>query len=277
VIFIAQLDGFHAPNMTAVAAGCNRTVRENAGRSGAAGFAGRRPLALFPAGPRLRRMRTALIAGASGLVGGFLLRQLLDSPAYDRVIALGRRGPGLTHPKLAFVQADFGALDKVAAEVACDDAFCCLGTTIRRAGSRAGFRAVDHAAVLAFAWLARRNGAKRFFVVSALGANAASRVFYNRVKGEMEEALVVLDFPTLAIFRPGLLLGPRVEVRPVERVSAVLLWLAEPLLRGPLRRYRAIQASTVARAMLRCSLGKPGQGVLIFPSDRIADPGAFEA
>jgi uncharacterized protein YbjT (DUF2867 family) len=218
-------------------------------------------------------MAIALLAGASGLVGGFLLRQLLESPEYERVIALGRRPLELAHPKLTQVTADFAALDQVTADLRCDDAFCCLGTTIKRAGSPPAFRAVDHAAVLAFAWTARRNGAARFFVVTALGADARSRVFYNRVKGETEEALEVLDFKTLAIFRPSLLLGPRVEPRLGERLGAVVMWLADPLLLGSLRKYRSIQAEVVARAMLRCSFGRDGQGVLIFPSDEVEDLG----
>ncbi len=220
-------------------------------------------------------MSIALIAGASGLVGSCLLRQLLDSPEYERVIALGRRPLGLVHPKLEQVVADFSALEKVTAELNCTDAFCCLGTTIRSAGSREKFRAVDHNAVLALAWAARRNGAQRFFVVSALGADAASRIFYNRVKGETEEALEVIGFPTLGIFRPSLLLGPRPEFRVGERVSALILWLAEPLLLGRLRQYRAIPAEVVARAMLRCSFGRQNQGVLLFRSDEIQDLGEY--
>lgn len=218
-------------------------------------------------------MPTALIAGASGLVGSSLLRQLLAAPEYDRVIALVRRPLDLTHPKLVQVTVDFAALERATADLRCDDAFCCLGTTRRQAGSPAAFRAVDHAAVLAFAWAARRNGAARFFVVSSLGANARSRFFYNRVKGETEEALEVLGFRTLAIFRPSLLLGRRAQPRLGERVGAVVMWLAEPLLLGGLRKYRAIQAGVVARAMVRCSFGREGQGVLILPSDEIEDMG----
>lgn len=218
-------------------------------------------------------MSTALIAGGSGLVGGFLLRQLLATPEYDRVVALGRRPLELSHPKLAQVMVDFAALDKVTADLRCDDAFCCLGTTIGQAGSRDAFRAVDHVAVLAFAWAARRNGAGRFFVVSSLGAEARSRVFYNRVKGETEAALAVLGFKTLGIFRPSLLLGPRTEKRRDERIAAAMMWLAEPLLLGRLRKYRAIEAEVVARAMLRCSFDLPGRGVLVIPSDEIQDLG----
>ncbi len=222
-------------------------------------------------------MATALIAGASGLVGRELLTQLLAAAEYDRVIALGRRPLDLTHPKLVQVTADFAALEKVTADLRCDDAFCCLGTTIKAAGSREAFRAVDHAAVLALAWAARRNGARRFFLVSSLGADAGSRVFYTRVKGETEEALQVLGFETLAIFQPSLLLGRRAQSRAGEKCMSAVLWLAEPLLFGRLRKYRPIEAGVVARAMLRCSFGRPGQGLLVFPSDEIQDLGGFGA
>lgn len=221
-------------------------------------------------------MRTALIAGASGLVGASLLRQLLAGTEYDRVVSVGRRKLELDHPKLTQLLVDFTALDGVAAALQCDDAFCCLGTTIRRAGSREAFRAVDHTAVLALAWAVRQQGAQRFFVVSALGADPGSRVFYNRVKGEMEAALMVLGFGTLGIFRPSLLLGKREQPRFGEALAALALWAAEPLLLGGWRKYRSIPAGVVARAMVRSAFGRPGQGVLIYLSDEIQDLGAFQ-
>ncbi len=220
-------------------------------------------------------MKTALIAGASGLVGRQLIEQLLAAEEYDRVLSLGRRRLELAHPKLQQEVVDFAALESAGIDLTCDDAYCCLGTTIRQAGSREAFRAVDHAAVLAFAWSARRHGARRFFVISSLGADAHSRVFYSRVKGETEEALRVLEFQTLAIFRPSLLLGARAHPRLGERFFAALLWVADPLMFGGLRKYRAIQADVVARAMLRCSFGEGARGVLVFPSDEIQDLGGF--
>jgi uncharacterized protein YbjT (DUF2867 family) len=220
-------------------------------------------------------MKTALIAGTSGLVGRELLGQLLASTEYDRVVSLGRRPLPVDDPKLLQEVVDFTALDRPGGDWRCDDAYCCLGTTIRQAGSREAFRAVDHAAVLAFAWAARRHGARRFFLVSALGADPASRVFYSRVKGETEEALAVLGFETLGVFRPSLLLGSRDRPRPGERLMAALLWVAEPLLLGTLRKYRAIRADVVARAMLRSSFGVGARGRLVFASDEIQDLGGF--
>lgn len=219
-------------------------------------------------------MRIALIAGGSGLVGGHLLRQLLGNEEFSRVIALVRRPLPLTHSKLEQVIVDFSTLEKVPVDLRCDVAFCCLGTTIGEAGSQEKFQAIDQGAVLAFAWAAKRNGAQYFSTISSLGADAQSRFFYNRVKGETEEALTVLGFPTLRIFRPSLLLGSRPRPRWGERIAAVILRLAEPLLVGRLKKYRAIEAAIVARAMERCSLGRADQaGVIIFLSDEIQDRG----
>ncbi len=218
-------------------------------------------------------MRTALIAGASGLIGGRLLRQLLAAPEYGRVVAVGRRPLDESHPKLTQVVADFSELERAADELRGDDAFCCLGTTIKMAGSREAFRAVDHGAVLAFAWAAQRGGAQRFFTVSSLGADAASQVSYNRVKGETEEALRVLTFGTLGIFRPSLLCGPRREFRLGERIAQGVMAFAGSLLFGGWRKYRAIEPEVVGRAMLRCSFGAPQRGMLVFESDEIEDLG----
>lgn len=216
--------------------------------------------------------RTALLAGASGLVGRYALDQLVAAPEYARVVAVVRRPLEFEHPKLVEVVASFEALDRLPEPLRGDDAFCCLGTTMKRAGSRVAFRAVDHGAVLAFAWAAQRGGARRFFVVSAMGADPESRFFYNRVKGETEEALRVLGFDTLGIFRPGLLRGPREEYRFGERLAAAALALARPLLVGSWRRYRPVHAAVVARAMVRTSLGKE-RGVLTCESDEIQDLG----
>jgi len=220
-------------------------------------------------------MAKALIAGASGLIGGLLLRELLAADEHRQVVAVGRRPVEVEHPRLRQATVDFAALEKSGEVLQADDAFCCLGTTIRRAGSREAFRAVDHGAVLAFAWAAKRAGARRFFVVSSLGADADARGFYLRVKGETEDALAVLGFEVLNILRPSLLLGPRAEFRAGERIAQAALWLAEPLLFGRWGKYRAIEAATVARAMARLSFARGERGVRVFESDEIEDLGRF--
>lgn len=219
-------------------------------------------------------MTTALMAGASGMTGGHLLRELLESDEYDRVISVGRRQVAMTHPKLQQIVADFTALEKIGPSLlGASDAFCCLGTTMRQAGTRDAFRAVDQVAVTAFAWAAQRAGARRFFTVSSVGADPQSRFFYLRVKGETEQALQVLRFATLGIFRPGPIKGKRAEQRTGEALAHGLLWFLEPLMFGKLQRYRPIAAATIARAMLRCSYGTGARGVLIFESDEIEDLG----
>jgi uncharacterized protein YbjT (DUF2867 family) len=191
--------------------------------------------------------RTALLAGATGLVGSFLLERLLASMSYASVEVLARRDSGQTHPKLKSGIVDFARLDE--RRVAADDVFCCLGTTIGQAGSQAAFRRVDYDYPVALARAAARGGAKRFLVVSALGANSASRVFYNRVKGEMEAAVRASGVPKVYVFRPSLLSGPRKESRLGEQVGLVAGALLGPLL----GKYRPIHADLVAAAMLNAA------------------------
>ena len=196
--------------------------------------------------------RTALLAGASGLVGGHLLQRLLADPRYKRVITVSRKVLGIEHPKLRSLITDFDPIEAAIAGLGetVDDAFCALGTTIKTAGSRAAFRRVDFGYVVAFARAARAVGARRFMLVSAIGASARSRIFYLRVKGETEEAVAALGYPALHIFRPGLLLGQRAESRPREALGMALMPFLNPLMLGPAKAYRGIPADTVAAAMI---------------------------
>jgi uncharacterized protein YbjT (DUF2867 family) len=194
--------------------------------------------------------RIALVVGSSGLVGGQLLSLLLQAPQYARVHALSRRPLPFDHPRMANRVVRFEAsLQAQLKGLQCQDAFCCLGTTIRDAGSQAAFRAIDHDLVLEFAQLARGCGAERLVVVSALGANAVSKNFYFRVKGEMEKALEGLHFRALDILQPALLLGARRELRVLELSAQLAMRLVNPLLLGRWSRFRAIEAATVAAAM----------------------------
>jgi uncharacterized protein YbjT (DUF2867 family) len=202
--------------------------------------------------------RIALVAGGSGLVGGQLLRLLLQAPEYARVHALSRRPLPFDHPRMANRVVRFEAsLQAQLKGLQCQDAFCCLGTTIGEAGSQAAFRAIDHDLVLEFAQLALSCGAERMVVVSAAGANAASKNFYLRVKGEMEKALEGLRFRALDILQPSLLLGQRRELRPLELGAQLTMPLLNPLLLGRWSSFRAIPAATVAAAM--CGAARSGR------------------
>lgn len=197
--------------------------------------------------------RTALIVGATGLVGSCLLPLLLQGGRYERVVALVRTSTGIIHPCLQELQINFNRLADLAENItrplAVDDVFCCLGTTIKSAGSQQNFRQVDYDYPLALASLTRDMGATRFSLISAVGANANSSVFYSRVKGELECAILPLDFPDCQIFRPSLLLGDRKERRLGEWVAGWLSPLFAPLLAGPLAKYRPVPAGAVASAM----------------------------
>jgi uncharacterized protein YbjT (DUF2867 family) len=190
----------------------------------------------------------ALLAGASGLVGDRCLARLLDHPAYDRVTVLSRRPLALSHAKLHVELVDFDGLQSLGER--CDELFCCLGTTIRKAGSQKAFRRVDHDYPLTLATLGKAAGAQQFLLVSALGANAQSSVFYSRIKGETERDIAAIGLRKVIFMRPSILLGERREHRPGERAGVFVGRLIAPLLVGPLRKYRPIHADDVAAAML---------------------------
>jgi uncharacterized protein YbjT (DUF2867 family) len=203
--------------------------------------------------------KAALLAGASGLVGGYLLDALLEAGDFNRVYAITRRPLTREHPRLANRTVQF---DKLAAQLtglSCHTAFCCLGSTIRAAGSQQAFRHVDMDHVLSFAHVAKTARVQRFVVVSAAGADAHARNFYMRTKGETEQALALVGFAGLDIVQPGVLLGWRREMRPLDLVIRVLMPLANPFLAGSRTKYRGIHARTVAHAMLGAArLGRRG-------------------
>ncbi|CCD93139.1 conserved hypothetical protein [Bradyrhizobium sp. ORS 375] len=206
--------------------------------------------------------RIAIIAGATGLVGRELLRGLLADPKVEHVHCVGRRAPTQVSPKLTSHVVDFAALPPLPAA---DELYLALGTTIKVAGSQAAFRAVDHDANLAVAKAALASGARRAGLVSAMGADARSRIFYSRVKGELEEALTALSFTGLVIARPSLLVGARAELgQPVRRgeewgaaLSRIIGVLIPP-------NYKPIDAADVAHALL--STVPSAAGTTVLPS-----------
>lgn len=199
------------------------------------------------------------------MVGGHLVDALLDDTLFATVVTVGRRPLDRSHPRLTQRAVDFAALD-ASALAGVTDAFCALGTTIARAGSREAFRAVDFDAVVSFATAARAAGATRFYVVTALGADAASWTFYNRVKGEVEARLRTLGFASLAIVRPSLLVGERTEPRPAERAALAITGALAPLLK-PFAA-RPIEGRSVARA-LRAIAHAPPEGARVYLSGEL--------
>ncbi|EJM57143.1 oxidoreductase [Pseudomonas sp. KB_15] len=200
-----------------------------------------------------------LLAGATGLTGEHLLDRLLNEPTISRVLAPSRR-PLAKHPHLENPVGDPAVfLPQLNGRV--DIAYCCLGTTIKQAGSEQAFRAVDLDMVVAFAKRAREMGARHLIVISALGADRRSSIFYNRVKGEMEYALRAQNWPQLTICRPSLLLGDRAEPRLGEKVAG-------PLSRLIPGKYHGIEACQLARAMWRLALEEQ-DGVRVVESDEL--------
>jgi uncharacterized protein YbjT (DUF2867 family) len=194
--------------------------------------------------------RVALLAGASGFVGGYVLDSLLDAPDFARVFAISRRPLGREHPRLANRIVQFEKLETQLKGTQCHVAFCCLGTTLKQAGSEKAFRQVDHDLVMTFARVAKAAGAQRFVIVTSAAADPRSKHFYLRVKGEVEQSLERLGFQSLDILQPGPLLGLRSPVRPLELLATVFMPLVNPFLSGNRVAYRGISVRTVAAAAM---------------------------
>lgn len=190
--------------------------------------------------------RTALLAGSTGLIGNQLLQLLLQDVAYDKVIALSRKPLDLTHPKLENIVLEVDQL-KQHAYLKADDVFCCLGTTIKQAKTKEAFRKIDFDYPLELAKTLHANGAKQFLLVSALGSDKNSGIFYNRVKGEVEAAIAAVGFSTFHVFKPSLLIGPRKEQRAGEDAAIIFYKIFGFLIP---QKYKGIESIKVARAML---------------------------
>lgn len=214
--------------------------------------------------------RIAIVAGGSGLVGMQLLHQLFQEKAYDVVIAVGRRDLALKHNKLVQVKVDFQSIQQIDIEDKLREsdlggenhaliaglnaksltihAFCALGTTIKKAGSKEAFKKIDHDFVINFAKWVRKLGATKFLYVSAIGADQQSSIFYNQVKGKVEENLKLIDFNYLGILQPSILLGARKEVRIGEDIGKVLARVITSF--GLFKKYKPIYDHKVAKAMI---------------------------
>ena len=191
-------------------------------------------------------MKIALVAGSTGLIGSQLLELLLKDEYYSQVISISRKKLAITNPKLVNVVCELSLLSSYRNELKADDVFCCLGTTMKVAKSKEKFRAVDFDAPVMLANIAKENGSKKFLLISALGANKSSSIFYNQVKGEVEEAIEQVGLGTFHIFRPSLLVGSRKKQRSGEEAAIIFYkifgWLIP-------KKYQAIESIKVAKAM----------------------------
>ncbi|MFZ4548401.1 MAG: NAD(P)H-binding protein, partial [Bacteroidales bacterium] len=194
--------------------------------------------------------QNALIAGASGLVGKCLLDQLLVDNQYEHIVIVSRKPIGITNPKIIEKIIDFDAVESLSLNLSIDDVFCALGTTIKAAGSQQAFYKVDYTYVVNLAKWCVANNVQRYLIVSAMGAAAKSGIFYNRVKGEMEETVSKLSIPQVQVFRPSLLMGNRTEKRSGEKIAQYVMDLLGFLFVGKLLNYKGIHAEVVAKSMI---------------------------
>lgn len=220
--------------------------------------------------------KSALLFGATGLIGGQLLSLLLEDSRYERVHVFTRRELDISHEKLYEHLIDFSRLEDYEKLIRGDELYCCLGTTMSKAGSKAAFREVDYHYPMKLAKMASKNKVKKYIIISSIGADTSSLFFYSRVKGEMERGVVLFPFEQVGILRPSLLLGSRDEKRKKENTGKALNKIFSPLLVGPIRKYRGIHGETVAKAMIEIANQIYPEGKNIFESDELEELGGLE-
>ena len=198
-------------------------------------------------------MKKAIVFGATGFIGSHLLRELLDNPDYERVIAVARKPLALSHPRLTTLIGDLASLPALKPQLVADEIFIALGTTRKHTPDEVAYYKIDHDYPVLAADIAKANGAKSVFLVTAVGANAGSSLFYVRTKGEVERDILALGFDHTHIFRPSMIMGQRDEDRPRERLIIAAWGVLNPLLVGPANQYRGIAGEEVARAMAKAA------------------------
>ena len=198
-------------------------------------------------------MKKAIVFGATGFIGSHLLRELLDNPDYERVIAVTRKPLALSHPKLTTLIGDLASLPALKPQLVADEVFIALGTTRKHTPDEAEYYKIDHDYPVLAAEIAKANGARSVFLVTAVGANAGSSLFYVRTKGEVERDVLALNFDHTHIFRPSMILGERDEDRPRERMIIAVWNVINPLLVGPVDRYRGLAGDEIARTIAKAA------------------------
>lgn len=212
--------------------------------------------------------KRAVIVGASGLIGSKLLDILLAQPEYAEVLIIGRKKTKIKNTKIIQLVVEFEHLEHYAPSITGDVIFCCLGTTKGVTPDLNEYRKIDHDYPLQLAEIALKNGIGQYHLVSSLGANSESSNFYTKMKGDTEDDIKKAGLKSLHIYEPSILIGHRKKPRPLERIAIVVMQIVSPLLIGGLKKYRAIKAIDVAKAMYKQSL-KNTPGVYTYTSDII--------
>lgn len=211
--------------------------------------------------------KTAILLGASGLTGGLLLKLLLSDSEYAKIKLFSRKNSGLSHPKIEEHVVDILQLKNYSADFTGDVVFCCIGTTKAKTPDETEYKAIDYGIPVTAAQLAKQNNISTFIAISALGANAKSPVFYNRIKGEMEQSVLAFGIPKTYLLEPSLISGDRTEVRIGETMGIYFMKIINPLLFGKLKKYRSIAPENIAKTMWY--LSKNEYPKTIIPSDVI--------
>jgi len=217
-----------------------------------------------------REMKKAILFGASGFVGGYLLNDLLQSDIYDEVTIVVRKPLNIQHPKLKMVLADFHSLAQNAAYLVGDDVFIALGTTKKKTPDKKEYYQIDHDYPVLAAQLTKANGATSVMFVSAVGANANSSIFYVKTKAEAERDIIAIDFEHTHIFRPSMIMGNRGESRPMEKVFIRIFSVVNLLLVGKLNKYKGIKAKNIAKTMIKAAQ-QPEEKVKIYHWQEMKD------
>ena len=213
--------------------------------------------------------KTALVFGATGLVGSFLVNDLAENGIYEKVKVFNRNKKHYTNNKITEIQIDFDKIGEYVHELKGHDAYCCLGTTLRKAGSKENFFKIDHDLPLEIAKICSTNDVGSFIAISSIGANSGSSNYYLRTKGLMELHIQELDFDQLAFVRPSMLVGPRKEFRFGELFGKIIMTPINYLLVGKLKKYRSIHSNTVAKAMIQ--IANMPMDKLFYESDELSE------
>ena len=211
--------------------------------------------------------KTAIVLGATGLTGNLLVKRLLADDRYTRIKLFSRKASGIRSEKMEEFIGDMLQLERFKNDFTADEVFCCVGTTSAKTKDRSLYKAIDFGIPSTAARLARENKIPTFLVISSLGANSGSKVFYTRTKGEMEQAVLGEKIPHTYILRPSLILGKRGESRLGESIGASVMKGVNALLVGRIKKYRAIEADCIAAAMIQLALSKPEGGIVL--SDKL--------